>query len=422
MNVQLFNPPVHHYAGVHYKMNPGLGLPILAAVLQNAGYRASVLDLEALLVSPEQLALQFRAKPERWPDAVGFTVTTHNARGARECVKALRDAGYRGYVMLGGPHITLLARQEDKPADLWGADVWVAGECEGNVASIVEARPKGIVQGEQVAMSRIPAPAWHSHRPMPTEYMGNQPKIGHPEGISMWSRGCPHMCTFCGNPVFNKQRIRTRPAEHIAAEMAQLKALGVKAVFVYDDELVGVYSQGHPEWLAGVCKEIEPLGLVWKCQGRCSTKLELAELQGMYAAGCRAIMWGVESFSQPVLTAMRKGTTEADIWHTLRTAKQAGIGNWLFMMVGNYAETGTHLAYTEQQLAKATEGGLVQWRQVTVCTPVLGSPLYETAKAEGWLKESPEAGPQMHQVYNATPWLSERELRHWVGRLERAGL
>jgi radical SAM superfamily enzyme YgiQ (UPF0313 family) len=270
-------------------------------------------------------------------------------------------------------------------------------------------------------IEQIPSPAWRVHRPLPTEYLGNMPKIGHPEGISMWSRGCPHGCTFCGNPVFGHQRIRTRPPANVYEDMAALKRLGVEAVFVYDDELVGIHARGHSEWLANVCKEIAPLNMVWKCQGRCSEHLELAELQAMYAAGCRAIMWGVESFSQPVLDAMKKGTTEADIWHTLRLARKAGIGNWLFLMVGNYGEGGAQLAYTEQQLTKAAAEGLVQWRQVTVCTPVLGTPLYEAAKAEGWLKESPETGPQMHQVYNSTPWLSDREMRYWVARLEAAG-
>ena len=33
MKVQLFNPPVHHYSGVHYKMNPPLSLPIIAAAV-----------------------------------------------------------------------------------------------------------------------------------------------------------------------------------------------------------------------------------------------------------------------------------------------------------------------------------------------------------------------------------------------------
>jgi len=119
---------------------------------------------------------------------------------------------------------------------------------------------------------------------------------------------------------------------------------------------------------------------------------------------------------------MKKATTEADIWHTLRAAKAAGIKNWVFLMVGNAEEGPAELAYTAKQLAEAVKEGLVQYRQVTVCTPVPGTPLYDRAEREGWLAPPPETGPQMAQVYNATPWLKEREIRHWKAQLEGAGL
>ena len=420
MKVSLFNPPVHYYDGMHYRMNPALGLPILAAVLEKAGHEAHVWDLEALLIDPPTLAAQFDEQRDRWPDVVGFTVTTHNQRGARECIEALRDVGYDGYIMLGGPHITLLASATIDNQIAWGADAWVTGECEGNIVEIVEQTPAGLVQGEAAPIESIPSPAWHLHTPALRSYMGNLPKVGHPEGIAMWSRGCPHNCIFCGNPVFGHQRIRMRTPQAIYDDMAALKAQGVKAVFVYDDELIGM-GGAQNEWLLEVCEKIKPLGLRWKCQGRCSEKAVKPEVLGaMYDAGCRAIMWGVESFSEKVLKAIQKGTTEVDIWHTLRAAHEAGIGNWLFLMVGNYKETALDLAHTETQIRQAVSEDLVQWRQVTICTPVPGTKLYELAEAEGWLVEPPESGPQMAQAYNDTPWLSKRELKYWKSRLEGA--
>lgn len=412
MKIQLFNPPVHHYAGVWYRMNPGLGLPILAAALHEAGHQVQVYDLEALGVTPQQLAKQFDAQRKRWPDAIGFTETHHNRRGVRECITALRGIGYEGYVMVGGPEATL---NPEEPLD-WGADAVAVGETEGNVAELFEMQPAGIVAGRSADISAIPGPLWSVHHPAPTQYYGNLPDVGKPEGIAMWSRGCPHNCTFCGNPVYGHSRIRRRPATAICADMAALKELGCKAVFVYDDEIPG--AVGGDDWLEEVCARIAPLGLTWKCQGRCTERLERETLQAMYDAGCRAVMWGVESFSDKVLEDMSKHTTSADIWHTLRLAHDVGIGNWLFLMVGNYRETMADLEHTEAELGKAVREGLVQWRQVTVTTPVPGTELYETAKAEGWLVEPPEVGPQMNQVYQRTPWLSEREITHWKARLE----
>jgi len=233
----------------------------------------------------------------------------------------------------------------------------------------------------------------------------------------MWSRGCPHECVMCANPVFGGRKTRYRSPENVRHDMQSLQSLGARSAFVYDDQLVnGNERQG--EWLRGVCEEVAPLGMTWKCQGRCSEKLELETLKSMARAGCRAIMWGVESFSDVVLENLCKDTTEADIWHSLSTAKEAGIGNWAFLMVGNYGESMAELAYTEKQLARAQRKGLVQWRQVTVCTPSPGSKLWNIAKAEGWLVEPPEAGPQMAQAYAPTPWLTQKQIAFWKRRLE----
>ena len=419
MRVRLYNPPVHHYSGVHYRMNPPLGLPILASVLEGAGHDAAVVDLEALLVQPDKLARAYAESVPEWPDAVGFTVTTHNQRGARECIAALRDVGYDGYIALGGPHITVAA-QDGQPSDLWGADVWVSGECEGNVVQVFERRETGVVEGWPLPIADVPGPLWAKHNPQPTYYMGNLPNVGKPEGIAMWSRGCPHNCIFCANPVFGHQRIRFRPPDKIAADMLALAELGVQSVFVYDDELVGMGGK-QDEWLLSVCEAIKPLGLTWKCQGRCNKGLSAGLLRAMYDAGCRAIMWGVESFNDKVLKDIRKGITQEDIWYTLSISCEVGIGNWVFLMVGNYGESAADLGVTYTRLAKAVQDGLVQWRQVTVCTPVVGTELYDRAKAEGWLVEQPEAGPQMAQAYAPTPWLSTREMKLWRQRLLEVG-
>ena len=419
MRIELYNPPVHHYSGIHYKLNPPLGLPIMASVLAAAGHDVEIKDLEAKQIVPDVLGLRFVHRKEL-PDAIGFTCTTHSARGVRECIAALRGVEYRGYIAVGGPHITLLGKGNIDELSSWGADAWVIGECEGNVVAIFENQQRGLIQGQAASIESIPTPLWSGHDPSPVQYQGNLPKIGHPEGIAMWSRGCPHNCIFCANPVFGQRKIRFRPPERIRADMEALAGLGVKSVFVYDDELVG-QGERQNEWLEESCGKVEPLGLTWKCQGRCSEKhINKRTLRAMYAAGCRAIMWGVESFCDDILINIQKGTTEADIWHTLRTAKEVGIGNWVFLMVGNYGETTKHLAQTQERLAKAASEGFVQWRQVTVCTPMPGTELYERAKGEGWLVEPPEAGPQMNQVYNATAWISKRELRFWKAQLEAA--
>jgi len=422
MKVQLFNPPVHHYAGVHYRINPPLGLPYIAAVLDEVGITCQVVDLEALKISPAQFANQYREQERNWPDAVGFTITTHNQRGAQDCIRALWGIGYDGYIMVGGPQVTI----DPKPwAEFLGDTedrfgVAIRGECEGNIVACLNARPSGVFEGQTMAMERLPTPLWRQHNPPPRYYYGNLPKIGHPEGIAMFSRGCPHQCIFCGNPVFGGQRIRFLPPANVRRDLLVLKEFGVQSVFAYDDEIVGA-GRKQNAWIEAVADMTEDLGLTIKGQGRCSKRfVDKRTLKNLYRAGFRAIMWGVESFSEKVLRAIRKGTTEEDIWHTLRLSKEVGLGNWIFLMVGNYGETVEDLAHTEAAMSQANREGLVDWRQVTVCTPLPGTQLWQWAEEEGWLTKPPEVGPQMAQVFGPTKWLTVRQITDWKRRLENA--
>jgi radical SAM superfamily enzyme YgiQ (UPF0313 family) len=415
MKINLYNPACFYYNGTQYRLNPALGPVLLATVLQGAGHEARAIDLEALGARPADLARALGGA-EHPPDVLGFTCTALNMRAVREHIRAVRAAGYGGYILVGGPQLSTAKGLEEAPA--LGADAWVVGEAEGNIARLMEEQPRGEVRGERLEIDYLPTIDWSLHTPRPTQYLGNQPKVGHPEGIAMWSRGCPWRCIYCSNPLYGHQKTRLRPPRAIFEDMAALKALGVESVFVYDDEAV-MGGEAQQAWLRAVAERIGELGLTWKCQGRCSEKITANTLQAMASAGCRAIMWGVESFSDKVLRDIQKDTSEADIWHTLRLAHAAGIGNWVFLMVGNYKETPRDLAYTQAQLARARAEGLVQWGQVTVCTPIEGTALYERAREEGWWVERPLTGPQMAQVYAPTPWLAEGEIRYWRERLLR---
>lgn len=426
MRVMLLNPPVHHYGGVHYRMNPPLGLPILSAVLRRAGHTCEVADLEALGVSPDGLRESWRKQKDRWPDVVGITALSASARGARETVEAIGEAGYTGKIVVGGVYATLFPETVLR----WPyVDMVMTGECEDQIVpaleSLVRNRPSLIygrhapVPGGQMPIEDIPLPDWAHHNPAPTAYEGNHPMLQAPQSISMWTRGCPGACVFCGNAIFGHQAIRYRPPANIASEMADLRDRHVRSVFVYDDELVGLRLPDG--WLDDVADRVGPLGLTWKAQGRCSTQHITRDVcRDLYRGGCRVVMWGVESFSPRVLRAIRKGTTPEDIWHTLRTAKAAGLRNWVFTMVGNLEEGDAELAETAKALRDAYREGLVDYRQTTVVTPLPGTELEAIQKRDGWYAEPPESGPQMHQAYAPTPWLSAERIAYWVRKFDEA--
>lgn len=415
MNVQLFNPPVSYYAGVHYRMLPCISLPILATLLNQAGHYAEIVDLEALGLRPETFGQQFKAQRDAWPDAVGFTSLTTQAHGAKDCIAQLRKIGYTGRIVVGGIHATT----DPQDALSWGADLVITGECEGNFIELLEGEASGIQAGQAVPIEDVPSPTWENHTPRIATYWGNMAMLRPNPGIAMWTRGCPYSCIFCSDFIFYGRPTLFRPPDKIEAEWADLKRHRCERVYVYDDELYGVKLPDG--WMSEVADRIEPYGMTWVTQGRCSRHHITRQLmEDAYRAGCRVIFWGLESFSPKVLKAMRKVLTEADIWHTLRLAREAGIDNAVYTMIGNYQETTEDLEYTARELGKAYREGLIQYRQTTVCTVMKGTRMAGIAQQEGWYVEEPEAGPQMAQVYAPTPWLTTDDINRYLRKFAEA--
>ena len=407
MKIQLFNPPSFYYGDVQFKMLPTLGLPILASVLNKAGHRTEVVDLEAKGINPRQLRDAFRMQIGRWPDVVGFTGLNGGARGIRDCMVELRAAGYQGRIIAGGAYAT---RTPETLLE-WGADLVVTGEAEGNITELLETGATGIRAGKALPVEEIPAPDWDHFVPNIASYHGNMAMLRPNPGITMWTRGCPYHCIFCSNNIFNHQPTRYRPPENIEAEMLDLKKRGIKRVYVYDDELIG--TRMPPGWMAEIADRIGGLGFWMVTQGRCSQKYVTPELmRDAKRAGIEAVFWGVESFSQKVLDAMHKHTKIDDIWHTLRTAKEAGVKNGLFMMIGNYQETDEDAELTAKGLEQAFKEGLVDYRQSTVCTVMEGTELEVIQKREGWYIEPEFSGRDLRKAYG-TPWLSAKRIDHW---------
>lgn len=406
MKAVLYNPPTWYYLNLHWRSLPMLSLAIVGAVLVKAGWDVSIIDLEAISKLPDEIDV---------PDAdwVGFTVVTCAVRGAQDCIKSLRAKGYKGMIAVGGIHPTTCPQE----ALAWGADLVVTGECEGNIAVLLASRQTGIHAGEPVNIDEIPLPNWDIHRPNISTYTGNYHIIHQHPGVSMWARGCPYKCIFCSNLIYNGQPTRYYKPERIEADMRDLHTRGVRSVYVYDDELVG--TQQPDGWMREIADRIEPIGLRWITQGRCSSKHITVDLmRDMYRAGCRAIFWGVESFSPNVLKAIHKGTTPADIWHSLKAAKVAGIKNGLFTMIGNYKETIKDAEITFKSLRTGYENKLIDFRTTFATNIMPGTELERIAKKEGWY-QSPVDGFASQTKPAGTPWMSKHQVDTWMKRYDR---
>jgi len=109
------------------------------------------------------------------------------------------------------------------------------------------------------------------------------------------SKGCPCKCYYCYNHCFHKHLWRARPTEYFLSEIKYLvENHGMDGVCFVDD-LFGP----NQEYVKDVCEKIiqSNINFVWGCNMRSDT-CNKEELQLMYKAGCRWILFGIESGSK----------------------------------------------------------------------------------------------------------------------------
>jgi anaerobic magnesium-protoporphyrin IX monomethyl ester cyclase len=402
MKITFINPSVWHLQSIHYRLNRPLGGPILCTILEKAGHQANFIDAEALQWNDIQVK---RYIDKESPDVVATTALWHN----REAVKELAVLAKGKRLIVGGP----FAKTNYEDLASFGYNAICISEGEDLIAEMVvdnNWKPEGIDlhAANTQSFDDIPIINYDLCFPADDWYIGNEPRLELPEVVSLWTRGCPHHCLFCSNPIFNKGKVRVMSPDRVYEEMNILKHRGIKTVFVYSDELIGLGPK-YDKWLEEVCERIAPLQLLYKTQGRCSVKQQASTFEAMYNAGFRVIMWGIESLSQKVLDALHKGTTPDDIFHSLSLAHQAGIKNYGFFMVGGIDETETDFMLTEANTKTLREAGLLDHGQVSVMTAEPGSELWGLASKEGWLPQAPPARSHFEPYLNV-PWASHVEL------------
>jgi len=151
------------------------------------------------------------------------------------------------------------------------------------------------------------------------------------------TRGCPHACTFC-SPVEMRSRFlpyRVRSVEAVADELSLVSRLGANVVYFNDDNFLRDRVR-----VAALCEEIlrRGLQLTWLADARVDD-VEPELLPLMRRAGCSTLCMGIESGSQRVLDALRKGITVEQTRTATAAIRRAGIWTVAYVIVGSPGET-----------------------------------------------------------------------------------
>jgi len=118
-------------------------------------------------------------------------------------------------------------------------------------------------------------------------------------------------------------------------ELRELDKLGVHNIHMYAD----LFTVSR-EQVVGLCELILEQGL--KIRWTCNSRVDFVDqeiLSLMARAGCWMISWGIESANERILKRVRKGYRPGQAEKALEWAKEVGIKNWVYFVIGLPGET-----------------------------------------------------------------------------------
>jgi radical SAM superfamily enzyme YgiQ (UPF0313 family) len=239
------------------------------------------------------------------------------------------------------------------------------------------------------------------------------PLIKGPFTFIVTSRGCPAGCTYCIKHVSYQYGTRLRSPELLVKEMWQLKELGIPNIHMYAD----LFTVNRDQVIELCQLMIEQnLNVKWTCNSRVDY-VDEEMLQLMGKAGCWLISWGIESGNEQILRHARKGAYPDKAERALRWAKQAGIKNWGYFIIGLPGETEATIRQTID-FAKQLPLDIALFH---VAAPYPGTPFFFEVVENGWFRP----GTRWEQVDMDKgtvldyPELSAERLLYWQKRAFR---
>lgn len=182
--------------------------------------------------------------------------------------------------------------------------------------------------------------------------------------------GCPYDCSFCNTGTL---RYRRRPMEDVEAELAAIRRLGVRELF-----LKNMSFGAHKAHSADVLDLLARHDFTWHTYARIED-LSAEMLAGMAAAGCHLVQIGIEHVAPEILSAAGKRYGEDDIRRVLADAKRVGVDVGFHLVLGLPGETRETLARLRRFLTGA-DGAV--YISVNLYAPRIGSRL-EQAQGGG---------------------------------------
>lgn len=388
MNVVLINPRPTGRGMNEATIEPPVGLGYIAAMLEQEGYRCSIIDAQVLRLTDEEVLRRVTGDA----GLVGITVNSFTVSAAANLARLLRERS-AAKIVLGGPFPTAapepalrqiscdgVIRGEGEYAFAQVAANIAAGRLffDGEISGACHLDQDGTLVSSPVKRiddpDNLPFPAYHLLPPLRSYASRSRKK---PVGPLITSRGCAFTCSFCSKDVFQR-RVTFRSAENVLREVDHLVSrYGVRQLDILDDNFAQNRARLE-EILDGLIERDYPLAVNMQTGIR-TELLDEAVLKKMKRAGVFKIAFGVESADEGVLNLHRKKLDLGRVEETVRTAKRLGFVVYGFFIVGLPGETEDAFQKT---LAFARRNNF-DVANFCMALPFIGTDLFSMVKERG---------------------------------------
>ena len=281
------------------------------------------------------------------PDAVGISITySSQIVPAVALARLLRQHMQHTAIVLGGQMASIwYGGLECWPEVFDWCDYLIGYEGETALDALLTAlehgrsldgipnlarREGGVVRKGHFAAEDVNALPVPDYRGLPLNgYLAPEPVF-----LLNTSRGCYwSRCKFCSVSPSMRRDFRQRPPKLVLRDIQTLQERHSARCISFGDDCV------TPATLRALADALPGAGVSWQCEVRFEPGLSRSLLEDLSRAGCRNLIFGLESYSERTLASMDKGIRPQHISRILEDCRGAGIAFNLQLFFGFPGET-----------------------------------------------------------------------------------